>query len=60
LGPRAKDGGAPDLQDVVDFEKWEYFLLTTLGPMTGQTNWYRYVLDSSLLPSFFFSSWVKV
>lgn len=29
-------------QDVVDFEKWEYFLLTTLGPMTGQTNWFRY------------------
>ena len=28
-------------QDLVDFEKWEYFLLTTLGPMTGQTNWYR-------------------
>ncbi|KAH6625297.1 glutathione S-transferase [Boeremia exigua] len=42
LGPRAKDGGAPGLQDVVDFEKWEYFLLTTLGPMTGQTNWYRH------------------
>ena len=30
-------------QDKVDFEKWEYFLLTTLGPMTGQTNWFRYV-----------------
>ncbi|RVX67182.1 hypothetical protein B0A52_08616 [Exophiala mesophila] len=29
-------------QDKVDFEKWEYFLLTTLGPMTGQTNWYRH------------------
>lgn len=28
-------------QDRVDFDKWEYFLLTTLGPMTGQTNWYR-------------------
>lgn len=27
-------------QDLVDFEKWEYFLLTTLGPMTGQTNWF--------------------
>lgn len=44
LGPYAKDGSAPNLQDVVDYEKWEYFLLTTLGPMTGQTNWYRYVL----------------
>lgn len=30
-------------QAKVDFEKWEYFLLTTLGPMTGQTNWFRYV-----------------
>ncbi|KAJ5247140.1 hypothetical protein N7468_002123 [Penicillium chermesinum] len=29
-------------QDLVDFEKWEYFLLTTLGPMTGQTNWFRH------------------
>ena len=49
VGPRAKDGGAPDAQDVVDFEKWEYFLLTTLGPMTGQTNWFRYVIpDFSL------------
>lgn len=30
-------------QDRVDFDKWEYFLLTTLGPMTGQANWFRYV-----------------
>lgn len=30
-------------QDRVDLEKWEYFLLTTLGPMTGQTNWFRWV-----------------
>ncbi|KAJ5826054.1 hypothetical protein N7474_003192 [Penicillium riverlandense] len=29
-------------QDLVDFEKWEYFLLSTLGPMTGQTNWFRH------------------
>lgn len=41
LGPRSASGGKPSAQDVVDFEKWEYFLLTTLGPMTGQTNWYR-------------------
>lgn len=34
LGPR----GSTE-QDIVDFEKWEYFLLTTLGPFTGQTNW---------------------
>ncbi|KAL2851785.1 glutathione S-transferase [Aspergillus pseudodeflectus] len=32
----------PSEQDRVDFEKWEYFLLTTLGPMTGQTNWFRH------------------
>lgn len=31
-------------QELVDFEKWEYFLLSTLGPMTGQTNWFRCVL----------------
>ncbi|CAD0106294.1 unnamed protein product [Aureobasidium uvarum] len=37
LGPQGKSE-----QDLVDFEKWEYFLLTTLGPMTGQTNWYRH------------------
>ncbi|KAH0034846.1 glutathione S-transferase, partial [Aureobasidium melanogenum] len=37
LGPQGKSD-----QDVVDFEKWEYFLLTTVGPMTGQTNWYRH------------------
>ena len=30
-------------QDLVDFDKWEYFLLSTLGPMTGQTNWFRSV-----------------
>lgn len=39
LGPQGKSE-----QDIVDFEKWEYFLLTTLGPMTGQTNWYRCVI----------------
>ncbi|KAH6659400.1 glutathione S-transferase [Truncatella angustata] len=37
LGPRGKDE-----QSIVDFEKWEYFLLSTLGPMTGQTNWFRH------------------
>ena len=31
LGPRGKEE-----QDVVDLEKWEYFLLSTLGPMTGE------------------------
>lgn len=48
LGPRGKDGGKAEEQDVVDFEKWEYFLLTTLGPMTGQANWYRYVMFSNM------------
>jgi len=28
-------------QDRVDLEKWEYLLLTTLGPMSGQCNWFR-------------------
>ncbi|KAJ5358855.1 uncharacterized protein N7496_011268 [Penicillium cataractarum] len=36
IGPCGSSG-----QDLVDFEKWEYFLLTTLGPMTGQVNWFR-------------------
>ena len=26
----------------VDLEKWEYFLLTSLGPMTGQVNWFKH------------------
>lgn len=37
LGPR----GSTE-QDIVDLEKWEYFLLSTLGPMTGQVNWFRH------------------
>ncbi|CAI7666704.1 hypothetical protein N7533_009787 [Penicillium manginii] len=37
IGP---SGGSA--QDLVDFEKWEYFLLSTLGPMTGQVNWFRH------------------
>lgn len=36
IGPAGGSG-----QDLVDFEKWEYFLLSTLGPMTGQVNWFR-------------------
>lgn len=31
LGPRGKGE-----QDIVDFEKWEYFLVSTLGPMMGE------------------------
>ena len=34
-------------QDLVDFEKWEYFLLTTLGPMMGQATWYKLVTVNS-------------
>lgn len=30
----------------VDLEKWECFLLTTLGPMTGQVNWFRHYHSS--------------
>lgn len=28
-------------QDRVDFDKWVYFLVTTLAPMSGQCNWFR-------------------
>lgn len=45
IGPCGSSG-----QDLVDFEKWEYFLLTTLGPMTGQVNWFKSV-DSPTLSS---------
>ena len=37
LGPRDSSE-----QGRVDFEKWEYFLLSNLGPMTGQVNWFRH------------------
>ncbi len=37
LGPRGSSE-----QDRVDLEKWTLFLLTGLGPMMGQTNWYRH------------------
>lgn len=29
-------------QGLVDFDKWVYFLVSTLGPMTGQVNWFRH------------------
>ena len=38
LGP-AKDDSK---QDLVDFDKWKYFLLSTFGPMSEQASWYRY------------------
>lgn len=37
LGPRGSSE-----QDRVDFEKWTFFLLSSLGPMQGQTNWYKH------------------
>ncbi|KAK5310505.1 hypothetical protein LTR70_009430, partial [Exophiala xenobiotica] len=37
LGPRGSSE-----QDLIDYDKWTLFLLTTLGPMTGQTNWFRH------------------
>ena len=37
LGP--KD---PNPQAQADLEQWEYLLLTTLGPMTGQLVWFTY------------------
>lgn len=41
LGPKGDSE-----QDIVDLEKWEYFLLTTLGPMMGQVNWFRHYHSS--------------
>lgn len=32
----------PTDQDHLDFNKWEFFLVSTLGPMMGQLNWYRH------------------
>jgi glutathione S-transferase len=40
-GKGSGDGGEVTEQDLVDFEKWEYLLLTTLGPMIGQMVWFR-------------------
>ena len=43
LGPRGKDPcSEPTEQDHVDFNKWEFFLVSALGPMMGQLNWYRH------------------
>ena len=36
FGPRG-----PSAQDLVDLEKWEYFFVTTMAPMSGQVNWFR-------------------
>ncbi|KAI7352870.1 thioredoxin-like protein [Hortaea werneckii] len=37
LGPRGNDE-----QAIVDFEKWNFFLVSTLGPFMGQVNWFRH------------------
>ena len=36
LGPKASE------QDHVDFDKWIFFLVSSLGPMMGQVNWFRH------------------
>lgn len=36
MGPRGNTE-----QDRVDFDKWQYFLVTTLAPFSGQCNWFR-------------------
>ncbi|CAK3852316.1 glutathione S-transferase [Lecanosticta acicola] len=41
LGPKGNGE-----RERVDFEKWEFFLLTTLGPMMGQVNWFRHYHSS--------------
>ncbi|EXJ79461.1 hypothetical protein A1O3_08963 [Capronia epimyces CBS 606.96] len=41
LGPKSK-GKEFSEQDRVDLETWEYLLLTTLAPMTGQAVWFRH------------------
>lgn len=43
LGPRGESPGSePTQQDHVDFNKWEFFLVSTLGPVMGQLVWYRH------------------
>lgn len=37
LGPRGDSE-----QDRVDFDKWTFFLVSSLGPMMGQVNWFRH------------------
>ena len=42
LGPPENAKREVTEQTKVDFDKWSLFLLTTLSPMTGQTNWYTH------------------
>lgn len=37
LGPKSDSEQAH-----VDFDKWTFFLVSTLGPMMGQVNWFRH------------------
>lgn len=37
-----KFGPGSSPQEIIDFDKWSAFLLSTLGPMQGQLNWYRH------------------
>ncbi|KAL8689048.1 MAG: hypothetical protein Q9218_005185, partial [Villophora microphyllina] len=34
-------------QDLVDYDKWTSFLITTLGPMMGQLNWFTNYHDKT-------------
>ncbi|KAI9812410.1 MAG: hypothetical protein M1827_004641 [Pycnora praestabilis] len=38
----SKFGPGSSQQDQVDYDKWTAFLLSTLGPMMGQVNWYTH------------------
>ena len=40
-GKGSGEGGQVTDQDLVDFEKWEYLLLTTLAPFSGQVVWFK-------------------
>ncbi|MCJ1361206.1 hypothetical protein MMC16_000304 [Acarospora aff. strigata] len=43
----SKFGAGPSEQDKVDFDKWVFFLVSSLGPMTGQCNWFRHYHSSN-------------
>ncbi|KAI9879948.1 MAG: hypothetical protein M1830_006256 [Pleopsidium flavum] len=38
----SKFGPGDSEQEKVDFDKWVFFLVSSLGPMTGQCNWFRH------------------
>jgi glutathione S-transferase len=42
FGPKEEEGGAGGR---VEFEAWTSFLISTLGPMMGQCNWFRHYHD---------------